>query len=239
MQLEEALKQLDNWFKVPIDYKSVVPALAELKGTEHYDDYLQRVAEVEYCSTTTISNDVDEFIVNERAKLRRKQERFDQILDDMAGGKRIVNDKASYDDALLDEIANPDDQGSEEDVKRLDAFAKYMEQTGGSRRTKNDIHRKGAYPRSDEAVADDEYTYSVAVRAGRAHCPCCGNTMKTTRKYSFTVTGIILIIVCCCTFFPLALIPFFACRRDMVTFYCKKCRRQTLPRDAQTLPTLQ
>lgn len=225
MQLEEALKQLDQWFKVPIDYESIIPALAELKGTKHFDDYLQRVAEVEYCSTTAISNDVDKFIANERANLRQKRERFDQILDDMAGGKRIVNDKPSYDDALLDEIVDQDDRRSMEDAKRLDAFAKYMEQTGGSSRTKN--------------LADGEFTYAVAVRGGHAYCPCCGNKMKTTRKDSFTATGFILIIVCCCIFFPLALIPFFVCRSTTVTFYCKKCSRRSLPRDAKTLPTLQ
>ena len=43
MQREEAIKRLDNWLKVPVDYESILPALADLKYTDQFEDYIQRV----------------------------------------------------------------------------------------------------------------------------------------------------------------------------------------------------
>lgn len=71
MQREEAIKRLDNWLKVPVDYESILPALADLKYTDQFEDYIQRVAEIEYRSASSIADDVDHYITKVRYELEK------------------------------------------------------------------------------------------------------------------------------------------------------------------------
>ena len=103
MQREEAIKRLDNWLKVPVDYESILPALADLKYTDQFEDYIQRVAEIEYRSASSIADDVDHYITKVRYELEKKQQAFDQQLDDMAGGDRVKPKNSSYDDDIIDD----------------------------------------------------------------------------------------------------------------------------------------
>ena len=106
MQREEAIKRLDNWLKVPVDYESILPALADLKYTDQFEDYIQRVAEIEYRSASSIADDVDHYITKVRYELEKKQQAFDQQLDDMAGGDRVKPKNSSYDDDIIDDTSH-------------------------------------------------------------------------------------------------------------------------------------
>ena len=165
MQREEAIKRLDNWLKVPVDYESILPALADLKYTDQFEDYIQRVAEIEYRSASSIADDVDHYITKVRYELEKKQQAFDQQLDDMAGGDRVKPKNSSYDDDIIDDTSHQK-RPSAKDSAREKAFKNYINQSSATRSRK----RRDDDDEYDDDIDDEEYTDAIRIRKGYAYC---------------------------------------------------------------------
>lgn len=191
MQREEAIKRLDNWLKVPVDYESILPALADLKYTDQFEDYIQRVAEIEYRSASSIADDVDHYITKVRYELEKKQQAFDQQLDDMAGGDRVKPQNSSYDDDIIDDTSHRK-RPSAKDSAREKAFKNYINQSSATRSRK----RRNDDDIDDDDIDDEEYTDAIRIRKGYAYCPCCGKKLQANFKTEITSNGVFWIIIC-------------------------------------------
>lgn len=233
MQREEAIKRLDNWLKVPVDYESILPALADLKYTDQFEDYIQRVAEIEYRSASSIADDVDHYITKVRYELEKKQQAFDQQLDDMAGGDRVKPKNSSYDDDIIDDTSHQK-RPSAKDSAREKAFKNYINQSSATRSRK----RRDDDDEYDDDIDDEEYTDAIRIRKGYAYCPCCGKKLQANYKTEITSNGVFWIIICVLFCILLVFIPILSCTYKMVTFRRKHCHRKSLPRDTRELPVL-
>ncbi len=227
MQKDDAINRLENWLKIPVDYKDVVPALADLKYTDLYEPYLKRVAEADYRSAASIDKDVELYITGVRYDLNRKKQDYERKLDDMAGGDRIAS-RSGNDDDLLDSIDPQQAGNARKKAEREKILSKYMETSGAKRRKRKD----------GDDLDDEEYDDAIRIRQGYAICPCCGKKMRAQTDYSYSTAAILWMILLFVVCFPICIIVAICSLNKQVTFRCPRCYRVSSKRDPKSLPAL-
>lgn len=63
MKTKEAIQEIENWLLVPIDFESILPALAVLRHNSEFKYYVKRVADAEFKMPSDIVQDVDRYIM--------------------------------------------------------------------------------------------------------------------------------------------------------------------------------
>lgn len=251
MQKDEAVKRLENWLKIPVDYKDVVPALADLKYTDLYEPYLKRVADADYRSAASIDKDVELYITGVRYDLGRKKQDYERKLDAMAGGDRLAS-RSGNDDDLLDDIDPRQAGNARKKAEREKVLSKYMETTGAKRRKRKDAYdddddddcedeasiRRSKRSSRDDDYDDEEYDAAIRIRKGCAICPCCGKKMRVQTENGYSNSTIVWLVILFLVCFPLCIVVAICGLNKQVTLRCPRCRRVSSKRDANSLPAL-
>ncbi len=96
MTESEAYKKIERWLLVPINYESIVPALAAIRKSSDFSSYAEKVAQVEYKSISDVVLDVDAWIdvhKNDRTREEILQEKMDAIAGRSSGKVSNTNGK--------------------------------------------------------------------------------------------------------------------------------------------------
>ena len=129
MNQEEAFKKIDHWLQVPLDYSSIIPALAAISGTREYAGILKKVADADYRSVESIKTDVDNYLKEQAANPKPT---IDQMLNQISGreDRHLENEIHAPETDILDDLAHKRDQkihGLSESEKLDQAFNNYVQ----------------------------------------------------------------------------------------------------------------
>ena len=123
MTRSDAIRQLDAWLLVPVDYEKILPALLELKGDREYDSYIAKVAESEFRKPAEIQADVEQY-AQRRTEIEARSAALDQKLEAISGVKnRSVSEAfASDNEDVFDGLTNRINRKYDADAQKADAY---------------------------------------------------------------------------------------------------------------------
>lgn len=196
MTQSEAIRQIEHWLKVPIDFDAVLPALAVLRHTSEFEDYVNRVAEAEFKTPEDIILDIDVYM-SKSSERSEEMAALEKKLEALSGKTRKLQKELSFRSAdVLDKLAQQRRPKSEADM-REDALKAYMS--------------KSRYQgRSQSAMVPQ--------------CQYCQSALVTKEVAKIQTIGWVLFFLMFFTF-PLSMIPLLVFREKHTKYYCPHCRR--------------
>lgn len=201
MTRSDAIRQLDAWLLVPVDYEKILPALYALQGDREYGSYIAKVAEAEFRKPSDIQADVDQFALR-CPDIEARSSALDQKLEAISGIKNrsvseaFASDNEDVFEGLTNHINRKYDAEAQEADKLNNAFNKYV---------------KGYRGNSSPG--------SALVPTCR-HCnhELCNRVVQKTSD-----SKMMWIIIAFIVFWPLGLYMLFTSRKSVSQQYCPRC----------------
>lgn len=199
MTQSEAIRQIENWLLVPVDFDSILPALAVLRSTSEFDEYVSRVAEAEFKTSEDIIQDIDAYIAKQGTSHTEGMLAIEQKLEALSGRTRQLHKELrSRSEDVLDMLAKRRQPKTEAD-RREDAMKSYMEK---SRR-------------------NDKRNTSLAPQCLACHATLAMKEENKVLPLGWAIFGVLLVFC-----FPLCFIPLIIFREKQVVYTCPRCGRR-------------
>ena len=201
MTRSDAIRQLDAWLLVPVDYEKILPALLELKGDREYDSYIEKVAESEFRKPAEIRADVEQY-AQRRIEIEARSAALDQKLEAISGVKnRSVSDAfASDNEDVFDGLTSRLNRKYDAEAQKADnlnnAFNKYVKGYRGS---------------------------SKPGSALVPTCRHCNHELETRVVQKFTDSRLLWTIVAFILFWPVGIFLLLTSRKTVTQQYCPRC----------------
>ena len=131
MTHSEAIRQIESWLLVPVDYENILPALYTLRGSSDFDKYIVKVADTEFRKPNEIADDVERY-AQERPTAEAREAAINKKLEAISGVKdrkiseAFAEDDADVLDALENRINRKYDAIAQKQDQLNDAFQKYV-----------------------------------------------------------------------------------------------------------------
>ena len=200
MTQNDAIQKLESWLLVPVDYDTVIPALARIHDTADFSYYVKRVAETEYVTPQKVLDNVNQYLSTH--PVQDDLEVLDKKLEQISGrsNRQIARELQPAQVDILDELDSRRQRklnGASDSEKMNDAFQSFV----------------SGY---------------IAGKSSSLPVPTCRNchTPLATREVSEMTTGAIILTIILFFFcLPLAILPILFGRQKKTQKYCPKCKR--------------
>ena len=208
MTQDEAIKKLESWLLIPIDYESILPALYAIRNTTDFKSYVSKVADAEFKPEAEVLHDVEAY----EEEAARKAEAVGQMLkklNEISGGLRSDGSKKKD---VFDDLEKAHREKTEEEIKQERADERFKAYT------KKYMAKQSNTAGSDDSDRFDHYPVPC--------CPYCHRPMIKKEVFAPLTCGTIALACFLGMFFlPLAFIPLFYGRKKVLTDYCEHCKK--------------
>ena len=200
MTQSEAIQKIESWLLVPVDYETIVPALAFIRETPDYHYYLKRVAEAEYASPNEIENSIVQYLAAN--PVQNPYSSLNDKLSQISGrsNRRIDEELNAQPVDILDELdakRRRKYEGSTEEEKLGDAYEAFV---------------------SGYVAGKNSQSTLPALR-----CHRCNAVLTTREIYHLSTMHKVLAIILFFVFPLLPILVYFGCRQKKVQVYCPIC----------------
>lgn len=232
MNETEAIEKIESWLQIPIDFTEILPALAVLRQTFHFDYYAKRVAEAEYSNPEKIAHEVDEYLAAHPIQASSFEEKLARISgrSDRFGEPVLNNNEADILDDLEqerhDRIYGPSDK-----QKLNNAFQNYASKNLTNRsypKTAQEYSPRQGYsnpqdypmdrPNGQPFRSNNQSYQQKNESAPKCFCPNCG--LPIYGKGEFTTSTIVLTVILFLFFNIFALLILLFAKRK---YTCPSC----------------
>jgi hypothetical protein len=198
MTHSDAIRQLDAWLFVPVDYEKILPALLALRGTNDYSRYIAKVAEAEFRSTNEIEADVEQCALRQ-SKIEARSAAIDKKLEAISGVKdRSVSDVFAEDN---EDILT----GLENRINRkYDAIAQKQEELNNAFKKYTQGYQRKNPPNALVPT-----------------CPHCDHAL--TERVIEKHTNLAIIILAFILFWPIGIVLLLTSKKTFSQQYCPRC----------------